>query len=185
MANNRPRNIDVTKATLFTLFIFFTILALIYFFFVPDVRRLKLVTMSKSRSDISLQQIKAELKLRESNLEGTKLEHNDRLKALANDFPIDDFHKEASRFFSKFDLTPVKINSDSPPKSLRVNIYEYNVGAELREPSDFYDFVEFINNYRNAIELTLPITIKADQNNRLSWDFGLKVYRSSADRSER
>ncbi|MDR2151679.1 MAG: hypothetical protein LBO72_02555 [Helicobacteraceae bacterium] len=185
MANDKPRNIDVTKATLFTLFIFFVAFALIYFSFIPDVRRLKLVTMATDRSDMALRQTKTELKLRESNLADMKLEHNDRLRALESDFSIENFHKDASRFFSKIDLQSFRIDPIASLQLPRVNIDEYNVSAELNEPADFYDFVEFINSYKNAIELTLPITIKTDSGDRLLWNFGLKIYRSNTDQSER
>jgi hypothetical protein len=185
MPNNKPRNVDITKATLFTLLILFVSFGLIYFAFIPDMRRLKIVTMAKDRANITLQQVKSELKLQQSNLIGLKQNYKEELAALDNEFAIETFHKDAANFFSKFDFRALQINPAASLNLPRMIVSEYNVSAELREPDDFYDFVEFINSYKNAIEITLPITIKVDQSDRLLWNFGIKIYQSSSDQSER
>ncbi|MDR2638910.1 MAG: hypothetical protein LBC09_03615 [Helicobacteraceae bacterium] len=181
MANNRPRNINITKATLFTLFIALMVFALIYFIYIPDMRRFKLAKMTNDRAGITLQQTKSELRVHQDNLVAAKTEHSDKLAVLKNDFSSENFHKDISSFFSKLDLESLKINQSASLKLPRMTISEYNVSAELREPADFYDFVEFINSYKNAIEIALPINVKVDQGDRLLWSFGVKIYQSNPD----
>jgi hypothetical protein len=181
MQNLKPRDIDATKATLFILFIFFAVAALIYFSFAPDVRRLKLAVTLKERAGISLRQTDAELRLQQVNLDDLAKSRAEDLTVLANDFSIERFYKDASRFFTKFDFEAVTINPTSSLRLDKTSIDEYNVSAELMGPDDFYDFIDFMNSYKNALELSLPISVKAGADYRLTWRFGIKVYRSNPD----
>ncbi|MDR2033279.1 MAG: hypothetical protein LBP89_01420 [Helicobacteraceae bacterium] len=181
MINSKPRDIDITKATIFILAIFFVSLALIYFTFIPDMRRLKLAVMGRDRADITLRQTQTELELQRSNLINMIENRNEDLAVLKNEFTIERFYQDATRFFSKSDFATIKIDPSSSTRLSRVTIDEYNVSVALKEPTDFYDFIEFINNYKNAVEISLPISVKADSDYQLNWSFGIKVYRSTRE----
>lgn len=178
MKNAEHHPIDATKAALFVMLALVLVTMMIITVFVPDIKKLKIAHMAQERSYIALQQARADHKMQLANLQALREENGRALEMLEAGFDSNRFHRDAVRHFSRFEMSAVKNTVDD-----RFEISEYNVTAELREPSDFYEFVTFLNGYQNAVELDFPIHISADERFLLDWHFGLRVYKTVPEQS--
>ena len=176
--NNTQRKIDITKATLFILFAFIFTITVVYFAFVPDIKRLKIASMTIQRANITLEQAKAEHQIQLRRLDETKATFSDSLALLSTPFSIEGFHSDTKRYFADFELTDINFSNTIASRIDRLDISTYTVSVVLKSPNDFYGFAEYLNSYRNVVELALPISIKINEEYGLKWDFGLKVFRT-------
>lgn len=176
MTNGKMRHVDATKAALFVMLALALVTVLIFTVFIPDIRKLKIAHMAQERAYIALEQTRAEHKMQLAKLEETRTEHQRALQMLGTPFAQDRFHQDAVRHFAHFEIQPAKTQLQG-----RFEVSEYNITAELREPSDFYEFVTFLGNYQSAVELEFPILIKADDRFLLNWAFSIRAYKTLED----
>ncbi|MDR2906119.1 MAG: hypothetical protein LBU73_09215 [Helicobacteraceae bacterium] len=173
----KQNRFDSTKASLFIIFaVIFIVAPMIYFVFVPDIRKLKFSVMTKERTEITLSQTRAEAQLQEANLAETRATNLQILNRLRAKFSTDLFHKEISKFFSNAEIKKLNEKPIKHKTLPNVEYDNYSIEAELKEPNNFYDFADFLKNYGNIIELSLPFQINADSAHLLKWDFIIRVY---------
>ena len=178
MKSNTYHTIDATKAALFIMLSLALVTVMIMWFFIPDIKNLKIAHMAQEHAEIAMRQSMAELKMQQAKLQNVQEEHSRALQMLQAPFEADRFHNDAVSHFAHFEISPVQSRTQD-----RFLIDEYNITAELREPGDFYGFINFLNSYQNAVEVAFPIHIHADERFLLNWRFGLQVYRIQPDQA--
>jgi hypothetical protein len=121
---------------------------------------------------------KAEVQIRIANFEQTKEYSQSAVRALARDFSIETFQADLKGFSAQVNIDSMKLISDEPRQIDRISFTKFDIETQFDSPSQFYILIDYLNSYKNIAAVTFPISIKADEQYRLKWRFGLDVYRT-------
>jgi hypothetical protein len=152
-------------------------LFLIAFTYLPVIKELKLSVMMRERTDILAKQSILEFQLKAANLADIKNNNRDELRILHSSFDVQAFNNSVAGFFTNIDFGTFIYEESNRYSDSRFEVVEYGVSGVLDEPQTFFDLVDLLNSYRNVVELTFPIEIKALPDFRQEWKFVLKTYR--------
>lgn len=167
----KNRRIDPIKAFLAIFFSAIISIVMIVQFFIPDIKKLKIVHMNRDKTEITLEQARIENETKKKNLLKITSENKRAINILENKFLSNKFHSEISKYFSQIDLDikGKNINDQFETK-------EFGIKAELKDPNNFYEFIDSLKNSSYAVGVDFPIAIKADENFNLELDFIIKAY---------
>lgn len=167
----RDKKIDLIKAFLFVLFTVIMSAGLIFMLFIPDIKSMKRVHMERDRILLLLDQAKRENEAKIIALNKTEENNKRAMEILQNKFLPSKFHSEISKHFSQVELKEIKADQLE-----QFETKEFAVTALLKDPNNFYDFIDSLANTSYATGVDFPISIKADEEFNLELDFLIKSH---------
>ncbi len=171
--NKSTLEIDPIKMLLFFLFFVALALLILVVLIVPSAREYKKTKTSYLRQELATRQTEQILSQKEQHLQKIIKGNSKLLDALSARFDREDFIAYADKFFKN-----VKLSKAKNQKALDgYTIYELNVTSSLKTPSNFYNFLDGLESYKNVVKVGYPITMQAHGTN-IKASFSLKVYRN-------
>lgn len=162
--------IDLVKLLLYSCIFVVVVLVMVFGYIVPNIREYKAAKSENLSRQVNLNRINQVLITKTSNLENLKNEHQKSLKGFANSFNQFKFISHANKFF-----TNVRLRELPAQKGENYLKFELNVTSSMKEPQNFYDFLDSLNAYENIIKADFPISMKSN-NDKINTSFNIKVY---------
>lgn len=178
--NNFDRSLD--KIDIMKLLIFLMIFLVITFVFVflliiPNVKEHRILQAEYKRVLVHKTRVENLFLEREAELSKLKAENVHIIKAFKHPFTQEEFMRYASKFFTQVSLMEVT-KSDYKKEFIE---YELNVTSTLKTPSNFYNFLEGLNQYDSIVQADFPIHLESTKES-ISSTFKIKVYDLNATR---
>lgn len=167
--------IDIIKLLAYALIFVITSTSMIFIFIVPSIKEYKIVKLQNNDRNINLTKIEQAYETESKNLTDLKESNKVILTSFSNNFDESKFTKKTSTFFSNVRLKRLpKISKNE--NFLR---YELKITGTIKSPSNFYNFLAFLNNYENIIKVDFPISMKGNGED-IDTSFNIKVYTAQA-----
>ncbi|ANE32993.1 hypothetical protein [Campylobacter hyointestinalis] len=171
--------IDILKLLFYALLFIVVCIVMVFAFLVPSIKDYKNAKINNNDKAVNLYKIEQVYNGEYLNLKNLKQKNEKPLDAISSRFNEIKFVAQTGRFFSNVKLFGLpKENKDE--KFLR---YELNVTGSIKSPQNFYNFLNFVNEYENIIKVDFPISMQSD-GNRIDTSFKIKVYMGETDLQE-
>lgn len=164
--------IDFMKLLLFLIIFLVVTFSLIFVLIIPNIKEHRLQKTEYKRVLVHKTRVENLFLEREGELSRLKSENGNVLLAFAHTFSQDELIAYARKFFTEVHL--VKVSEATFQKEFQE--YELNVTSALKTPSNFYAFLEGLNQYRNIVQADFPIHLESMGKENISSSFTIKVY---------
>ncbi|MBL0686756.1 MAG: hypothetical protein JJV95_05330 [Sulfurospirillum sp.] len=163
--------IDLLKLLIYLLVLMVIAFFMILFVIIPNIKEYRTSQTIYKRAFVYKMRVESTLNDRNSENSNLKKEHKYILTAFTHKFSIDSFTKYANKFFTNISI--VEVNKKKYKKEFIE--YELKISSNLKNPTNFYRFLEGLNRYENIIQADFPIYIESKPN-KMSSSFNIKVY---------
>lgn len=167
--------IDIARLLSFLLLFVVICTLLIFTLIIPSIRHYKEAKIVNNDKIVNLNKIQQVYQARKTELSDLRTQNSKSLLAMKNTFSETKFNTAAEQYFTDVKLTRLP-KEDTNETFLR---YELNVVADVRSPNNFYNFLDFINNYDNVIKVDFPITMTSTNTNKINISFKIKIYKGN------
>lgn len=163
--------IDIVKLLMYLLVFIVVTLVMILFVIAPNVKEYR--TSKTVYEKAYVHKIRVESILADRNIELNNLNNENKhvITSFMKKFSTANFKKYAGKFFTQVSLVEV----DKKTHKKEFVEYELKVSSSLKSPSNFYLFLEGLNQYENIIQADFPIRMESNAS-KISSTFTIKVY---------
>lgn len=161
----------VIKLLLFLLSFLLMCMVVIFLLIVPSIKEYKAAKLEHNDKIVNLNKIKQIYNANLGDLNSLKSQSKKSLDAISSRFNEIKFISGTSRFFSNVKLAKLP-KLDANETFLR---YELNVTGSIKTPQNFYNFLDYMNDYDNVIRVDFPVSMKS-RDNKINTSFQIKVY---------
>lgn len=165
------QEIDILKLIMFVLAFLLVCVAFIVLLIIPSIKEYKKLKIANHSTLLNLARIEQIYNTNADALSQFKLHNQRTLMAISNDFNKEDFLKNASKYFKSAQLNAIE-SEDNNASFIQ---YELSVQGTLSNPNNFYDFIDFINEYDNIILVEFPIQMRT-KGDEIDANFNIKVF---------
>lgn len=170
------KEIDVLKLIMFVLAFLLACVLVTVLLIVPSIKEYKKQKNAHHISLVNLGKMEQVYNVNAQALNEFRIEHARELNAINNTFNAEKFLEGAHGFFEQASLSKLADIDDNTSFSL----YELNVTAKMNTPQQFYNFIDFLNNYENIILLDFPVNMNA-RDAFIDTSFNIKVLKSKIE----
>lgn len=165
-------NSDINIVKNFILFILSIALitATISIFVIPNIKAYRELSSKFRQEMLTLENTKEFKSNIDREFNKIKSDGMEIISSFKNRFSKSKFTRDSRKFFSNISLKEVKSEDES-----KFTTYEFSASANVKSPTNFYNFLEYLSTYSNVIKVDFPILFKS-KGNIISTEFKLKVY---------
>ncbi len=155
------------------LFLIFTLFLLLVFI-IPSIKEYKhkkaeYEMFRVQNESLILKEKNTKLKLKDSIEKNSEI-----LSSFTDDFNKSNFIEFSNSYFRDIDITLDNKNIDK--QNARFENYSFSALLKDNTPSNFYDFIDALKNYKNIIKINFPIKLMINKNG-MQIEFELSVYK--------
>ncbi len=177
MAKNQS-NSTIKFLIYILLFLIFTLFLLLAFI-IPSIKEYKHkkaeYEMFRVQNEILVVQEEGiKIKLKDS-----KEKHGEILSSFEDDFNQSNFVKFADNYF--LDINIDSYDENDSIKSVRFKAYHFSSLLKNDTPTNFYDFIDALKNYKNIIKINFPIKLMIKKEG-MEIEFEMSVYNPIRDK---
>ncbi|AFL67796.1 hypothetical protein [Sulfurospirillum barnesii] len=172
--NNLDRSldkIDIMKLLIFLMIFLIVTFAFIFLLIIPHIKEHRVLQAEHKRVLVHKNRVETLFLEREAQLNKLTMENTHVVLAFKHSFSPEEFIAYAKEFFTQVSL--VEVSKLEYQKEFVE--YELNVTSTLKTPTNFYNFLEGLNQYKNIVQADFPIHLEANKNT-ISSVFKIKVY---------
>ena len=163
--------IDIMKLLIFLMIFLVLTFVFVFLLIIPHIKEHRVLQAEHKRVLIHKIRVENLFLERESELLKLKTENAHVVAAFKHPFSHEEFMVYAKKFFS--DVSLVEISKGDYKKEFVE--YELNVTSTLKTPTNFYNFLEGLNQYSSIVQADFPIHLEATKESITSI-FKIKVY---------
>ncbi len=163
--------IDIMKLLIFLMIFLVLTFVFVFLLIIPHIKEHRVLQAEHKRVLIHKTRVENLFLERESELLKLKTENAHVVAAFKHPFSHEEFMVYAKKFFS--DVSLVEISKGDYKKEFVE--YELNVTSTLKTPTNFYNFLESLNQYSSIVQADFPIHLEATKESITSI-FKIKVY---------
>jgi len=163
--------IDIVKLLIYLLVFLVVTLFMILIVIVPNIKEYRASKSVYKKALVHKMRVENVLSDRDKEFRTLNTQNRRAITSFMNSFSTDDFIKYAGKFFKKVSL--IKVETKNYKKEFVE--YELRVSSSLKSPTNFYNFLEGLNRYKNIIQADFPIRLESNEST-ISSAFTIKVY---------
>lgn len=164
------KEIDVLKLIMYVLAFIFALVFFIALLIVPSIKEYKKLKIQNQASIVNLNKIEQIYKTHAGALNDFKIKNNKLLNAAIAPFDEKDFIEQAKKYFSEVELISI-------PNDDGASVYRLNTVSTIYSAQKLYEFMDFLNDYKNIIVLEFPAEVRVKKQN-LESTINLQIFKS-------
>lgn len=164
------KEIDVLKLIMYVLAFIFALVFFIALMIIPSIKEYKKLKIQNQASIVNLNKIEQVYKTHATALNDFRIKNRKILDASVATFDENDFIAQAKKFFGQVELVSV-------PSDDNASVYKLNTVSTIYSPQKLYEFMDFLNDYRNIIVLDFPAEVKVKKQS-LDGTINLQIFKS-------
>lgn len=164
------KEIDVLKLMMYVLAFIFALVFFIALLIIPSIKEYKKLKIQNQTSIINLTKIEQIYKTHAGALNDFKIKNSKLLNAAVMSFDEKDFIEQAKKYFSEVELVSI-------PNDDGTSVYRLNTISAIYSPQKLYEFMDFLNDYKNIIVLEFPAEVRVKRQS-LESTINLQIFKS-------
>lgn len=164
------KEIDVLKLIMYVLAFIFALVFFIALMIIPSIKEYKKLKIQNQASIVNLNKIEQVYKTHATALSDFRIKNRKILDAAVASFDEKDFTEQAKKYFSEVELVSV-------PSDDNASVYRLNTASAIYSPQKLYEFMDFLNDYRNIIVLEFPAEVRVKKQS-LESIINLQIFKS-------
>jgi hypothetical protein len=171
MKKMNKSDISLIKNIIF-LFITITLLtSVILLLVIPKLEDYKTNSINSRQNMAKLNIIKTDYDKTLKEFTKLQTESKAMLDSFQNNFSISKFLKDTNQFFQNSSINEISEDNNNT----YFKVYEFEATSDIKTPTTFYKFLEYLSKYENIIEVDFPIIFNSKAN-LISAKFRLKIH---------